>query len=655
MSDKLSIQKLEIGHYGPLHDIELDLDSGFNAFYGGNESGKTLIVEALTKMLMDDSSSFEGIGRVPQQPNGLLTVDNGEKEFEASQESLEKVFGDATPGDVRNAFIVRDFDLRIPEKENDFGNGDYFKDVTDRVLGSKTQKIEALRDEISDIGYLTNKTSDAKLENTKRTGKLRDRKDEAEGLREEIEEFIDQVEEENLFEKYSKIDSLEKRIKSGEKKLSELKNARKQKKHRKGLHLLEELRDAEEKMERVREEKKEFEDLKDLRKEAEAFQEEDLEVRGSKFAAIGSGLVSASAFGAAAFNPVLPVLGAAAVSVLVAAFFAEKYRKGSKQVKKQEKERDRLIERAEAREIEASTVPEVIEAIDSYGQKLESEEKEASDKKSKALGELKGLFNADLESIEDWEKELNGFSNSFEDVERGFEEGDIEEAREEVQGLEEEKQRLEQDIEQYDEVLGNFDTGISETVKEKFVEGEVVEVRSVQYLSRASRQLDEFISNLEEAVEASLDAITVLEEMEEEEEDEFNKVFNEDSYAVEMFRKATDGNYTDIKYDKGSRKLKVVRKDERELEPEALSQGTYDLLYMAVRLKLAKEILGKPGFLVLDNAFVHSDAERVKREIEFLKMLEEEGWQIIYFTFRDDVKEVLEEVTDVKELEALEF
>lgn len=655
MSDKLRINKLEIGHYGPLHDIELDLDPGFNAFYGGNESGKTLIVEALTKMLMDDSSSFEGIGRVPQQPNGLLTVDNGEKEFEASQESLEKIFGDATPGDVRNAFIVRDFDLRLPEKENDFGNGDYFKDVTDRVLGSKTQKIEALRDEISDIGYLTNRTSDAKLENTKKTGKLRDRKDEAEGLREEIEKFMDQVEEENLFDKYSKIESLEKRIKSEEKKLAELKNARKQKKHRKGLQLLEDLREAEKKIQKVGEEKKDLEDLRDLRKEAEAFQEEDVKVRGSKFAAIGSGLVSATAFGAAAFNPVLPVLGAAAVSVVVAAFFAEKYRKGSKQVKRQEKERNRLIEKAEAREIEASTVPEVIEAVESYGEQLDGEEKEANDKKSQALGELKGLFSADLESIEDWEKELDGFSNSFEDVERGFEEGDIEEAREDIEGLEEDKQQLEEDIKQYDKILGNFDTGISETIKKEFVEDDVVGVKSVQDLGRASRQLDEFISNLEEAVNASIDAISVLEEMEEEEEDEFNKVFNEGSYAVEMFRDATDGNYTDIKYDKSSRKLKVVRKDERELEPEALSQGTYDLLYMAVRLKLAKEILGKPGFLVLDNAFVHSDAERVKKEIEFLKMLEDEGWQIIYFTFRDDVREVLEEITDVNELEGLEF
>ncbi|PSH00594.1 MAG: hypothetical protein BRC30_02680, partial [Nanohaloarchaea archaeon SW_7_46_7] len=196
---------------------------------------------------------------------------------------------------------------------------------------------------------------------------------------------------------------------------------------------------------------------------------------------------------------------------------------------------------------------------------------------------------------------------------------------------------------------------ISDAIAERFVEDEVVDLSTVQDLDKALRQLDEFISTLEDDVQASVDAISVLEEIEEEEEDEFNKVFDEGSYAVEMFREATDGNYTDIKYDKASRKIKVVRKDDRELEPEALSQGTYDLLYMAVRLKLAKEILGGPGFLILDNAFVHSDRERVEKEVEFLEKLEDEGWQIIYLTFREDVRKILEERTEVEDLEGLEF
>jgi len=655
MSDKLEIKKVDISHYGPVHDLELDIGQGLNAFYGKNESGKTLIVEALTKMLTEDSSDFDGIGRVPQQPNGLLTVEKDGREFDVSQESLGEIFGDVTAGDIRNAFVVRDFDLRLPERENDFGNGDYFKDVTDRVLGSKTQKIESLRSEISDVGFLTNKTSEAGLENRKSSGKLADRKEKAESLRNEIEEFTDQVEEEDLYGKYSKIDSLEKKINSKHREINELENARKQKKHGKGLQLLKSLRQAEEKIQEIKKERHGFEELDELRKKAEAFQEKEIKVQGSKTGALVSGLVSLSAFTAAAFNPVLLVIGAAVVSLFVAAFFAEKYRRSSKQVRKQEKEKEKIIENAEAREIEASSIPGVVKAVDSYEDELDRKEKKADKRKSQALGELKGLFNADLESIEDWQKELDSFSNSFESVDRQFEEGDLEKAEKKVEELETKKKSLEEDIEEYDEVIANFDTAISDAIAERFLENEVVDLATVQDLDKALRQLDEFISTLEEGVQASVDAISVLEEMEEEEEDEFNKVFDEGSYAVEMFREATDGNYTDIKYDKASRKIKVVRKDDRELEPEALSQGTYDLLYMAVRLKLAKEILGGPGFLILDNAFVHSDRERVEKEIEFLEKLEDEGWQIIYFTFRDDVRKILEERTEVKDLEGLEF
>jgi uncharacterized protein YhaN len=231
----------------------------------------------------------------------------------------------------------------------------------------------------------------------------------------------------------------------------------------------------------------------------------------------------------------------------------------------------------------------------------------------------------------------------------------LKEKRQELKDLEAEKEGLESEIDKYDEILREFDSGISEALDEKFIEDDVVSVESVEDLDMASRQLEEFITSLEDMVQASKDAISVLEDIEEDEEDEFNKVFRDDSYAVEMFREATDGNYTDISYDKASRKLKVKRKDGVELDPGDLSQGTYDLLYMAVRLKLAKEILGEPGFLVLDNAFVHSDTERIRKEIEFLKELEDEGWQIIYFTFRDDVRQILEEETEVRDLEGLEF
>lgn len=53
---------------------------------------------------------------------------------------------------------------------------------------------------------------------------------------------------------------------------------------------------------------------------------------------------------------------------------------------------------------------------------------------------------------------------------------------------------------------------------------------------------------------------------------------------------------------------------------------------------------------MMDNAFTHSDSQRIEKEFDFLNKLEEEGWQIIYLTYREDVKEKLEAYTGVKEL-----
>ncbi|WP_414837431.1 ATP-binding protein [Candidatus Nanosalina sp. VS9-1] len=655
MSDNVRIKRVKVSHYGPLTDVDIDLDSGFNAFYGRNESGKTLLVESITKMLVDDSSDFDGIGRVSQQPNGLLTIENGGEEFDASQEGLEKIFGDVSPEDVKNAFIVRDFDLRLPERENDFGNGDYFNDVTDRVLGSKTKKIEALRDEIAEVGYLTNTSSDAKLENTKGTGKLRDKRDRAEDMKNDIQSFMNRIEDEGLFQKYSKIDSLKNEISARKEAIEELKNAREQRKYRKGQRLLEDLKEAERRKEDLENEKKALEDLETIRRGAEGFEAEASEKNILKYASIGSGFLSGVSLVGALLNPVPVLVGGAVVFLAAAGYTLNEYRKASRKVKIQENERENIIEEARARGVEASTIPEVVDAIDSYENDLDKREKKINRERNSAVGELKGLFDANRDDPREWKQVLDDFSESFRSVDREFSEEDLQHERDELKRLKDEKEGLESEIDRYGENLREFDSGVSEVLEEKFMDESIVSVDSVEDLDRALRQLEEFVSSLNVMVEASKNAIKILEEMEAEEEDEFNRIFRDDSYAVEMFREATDGNYTDINYDKASRKLKVERKDGRELDPQDLSQGTYDLLYMAVRLKLAKEILGKPGFLILDNAFVHSDTERIRKEIDFLKELEKEGWQIIYFTFRDDVREILEEETEVKELKGLDF
>jgi uncharacterized protein YhaN len=656
MSDKTRIKRLKIDHYGPLGDIDIELDEGLNVFYGRNESGKTLIVESLTKMLVDDSSSFQGISRVKQQPTGMLTVEKDGEEIEASQEKLGSLFDNVNASDIRNAFIIRDFDLRLPERENDFGNGSYFNEVTDRVLGSKTKKIEGIRDEIADINYLTNSTSDAIIENRKDSGHIREKKEKAEDLQEEIEDFLGEIRKKGFIQKYSRLDSIKRQIKSKEEQIEKLEEARKQSKYREGQKLLEQLKEIEKQLNELEDEEKQLEEAETLQEKAKNF--EDIQISGYSFyrkVSIASGLLSAISLLTVLAYPNPVSILSALIFFSAAGYAAYRYRQSDVELEKNDREKEELIKKAISKDIHAESLHDIVEDVDRWRDDLKNRQHELISERGEITGTFKGDFNTDSENPKEWKNTLEEYRTEFEEVDQEYEEKSIRKYEEKVEELKNERDHIQKEIRDYNQQIQEYNSRISNTLVPEFIDDEVANIEVFEDLETGLSQLEEFTDSVEEMLTSSTQALEILEQIEKEEEDEFNKIFKDDSYAIEIFREATDGNYTDISYDKQSRKLKVERSDGKILSPEQLSQGTYDLLYMAVRLKLAKEILGEPGFLVLDNAFVHSDLERIEREIKFLQKLEDNGWQIIYFTFRDDVKKQLEEVTEVRNLERIEF
>ncbi len=656
MSDNTWIKRIKVDHYGPLGDIDVELDEGMNVFYGKNESGKTLLVEAVTKMLLDDSSSFADIGRVSQDPAGMLLMETGGEELEVSQEDLNTVFQDVTASDVRNSFLIRDFDLRLPERQNDFGKGNYFNDVTDRVLGSKTNKIQGVREEIADFSYLTNSTPSSKIENRKSTGHLRKKKEEAEGLKDEIEEAIAEIREEGLVEKYSEIETLQKQVEKDKNRIETLENARKQQKYQQGKEIISKVREIEDDLEELREEEEKLDQARELKQRAESF--EPVKISGYSFfrkASIATTVTTLIGLVATIItsNPIPAAV--AGLAFLVSIYTGYRYFKTRKEMEESDMKKEKILEQAEAKGLEAENLADVTEEFKDWRESIDSRKNELKEERGELAGTFRAEFNTDAEDLEKWKKILDEFSESFETVEEDYSEGDIEELEADLNENQDELEQLEDDISRFDSRFNDFDSRLSTVLRLEFLEDEPVSVEVFEDLEEAERQLQEFLDNIEEMKKSSHEALEILVEMEEEEEDEFNRIFSDGSYAVEMFKEATDGNYTDINYDKDERVLKVERSDGTVLTPDQLSQGTYDLLYMAVRLKLAREILGEPGFLILDTAFVHSDIDRVQKELEFLQKLEDDGWQIIYFTFRDDVKEQLEELTTVRELEDLEF
>lgn len=74
-----------------------------------------------------------------------------------------------------------------------------------------------------------------------------------------------------------------------------------------------------------------------------------------------------------------------------------------------------------------------------------------------------------------------------------------------------------------------------------------------------------------------------------------------------------------------------------------LSTGAQEQVLLALRIGFASKLLGKESlFLILDDAFQYSDWERREWLMEVIVDLAQNGWQILYFTMDDHIKELFE-------------
>ena len=93
--------------------------------------------------------------------------------------------------------------------------------------------------------------------------------------------------------------------------------------------------------------------------------------------------------------------------------------------------------------------------------------------------------------------------------------------------------------------------------------------------------------------------------------------------------------------------------EEEELEVEdasgnqfpvsMLSTGTQEQVFLSLRIGFASRALGKrTGFLLLDDAFQHSDWERREGLIQQCLSLVKQGWQVFYFTMDDHLRDLFQ-------------
>jgi len=188
----MRIEEFQITHYGPLPDRGKINLSEFNLIYGVNETGKTLTLEALIKLLLGKKiKDFKNINRVDEEVDGYIILERqGEEKKLGRKIHLDDIVS-ITSTECRNIFIIRNSDLSIEPEAS------FYAEVTNRLTGLQTNRINHLREKILEISALT---PGGDFSNRKEDGHLKIRMEDAGKLLEDIKSLKSEIEEERIEE-----------------------------------------------------------------------------------------------------------------------------------------------------------------------------------------------------------------------------------------------------------------------------------------------------------------------------------------------------------------------------------------------------------------------------------------------------------------------
>lgn len=753
----MKIKEFSIIRYGPLPSRGRISLSNFNLFLGKNEDGKTLTIDALTKLLLGQGiKEFEGIDRVEENPEGYVIIEDEEiKEIKLPEKGDLSVVADLTSTECRNIFIIRNSDLSIAHES------EFYTHVTDRLIGLRTEELAKIKEALREIGKIT--PTEGKFRDIKEE-KLKTRMGDARSLIGEINDLSEEIKAENLDELEKEITELEEEIEKIEQSIENLEYARKRKKYEKGKEALVKLKDALEKLREMEiydendkqswinceneintyseerrellkqiegkekdfkelntefsEKQREFQNLKGIKRELDntiRIEIKDYEAKSrnlasqeekSKFftsaATVSAILLAISLIGVIVSSSwalsILAILFL--ISTIVASSFKFLFVRDKAQLKKmfegikldisrfgldatnieeillniQEFDEEYSDKEGEFDDIESehdSLKIEIDRLKDDEVPKIDGKIRDAEDKineikgksgeqtlqeykkrlnlkanneeeKNKQISVLGTLFDSEGETsdamISYWEKEIETFKE-YEDkaLDEICDEGKEGRLREKKGKLKGRKGEISKSMENFQGRLGKIERKANEILREE----DYLYCKTSVDLGAIKDKLQAFIDENENKRDNVLELMEIFEEIEMEEREKVSELFGKDSSISNYFKEITDGLYEEVGLQE-TRKIRIKRKDGFILDAEKLSGGAYDQLYLSIRLALGEKLLkDKKGFFIMDDPFVKADQDRLQKQIEMLKRISEFGWQVVYFTAKGEVKDIL--------------
>jgi len=313
------------------------------------------------------------------------------------------------------------------------------------------------------------------------------------------------------------------------------------------------------------------------------------------------------------------------------------------------REKEANIEKAEGI-IEDLQDTSGVKELQEYQQKLK--EKEDADKESNEQRViLRNYFGESREglemNLEKWKQEIEKLEN-FKDKALGVEynEERYHTLKQKRNVLDERKETCKADLHTFRRELHEIEAEANRIIEQD--NGRLVCSSSLD-LEPIKNKLSTFAKEVQERMEDAKQVISFFEQIEEEEEQKVQELFGENSLASAYFSEITDGLYQEVHFLSEERRIEVKKTSSgKSIEAEKLSSGAYDQLYLSIRLALGHNLLeGGRGFFIMDDPFIKADRTRLKRQLDILKKIKEMGWQVIYFSAKDEVKECLED--EIKE------
>jgi len=215
------IKEFHIKKYGPIGFRQPFRPSNFTIFYGENESGKTLTIEAILKILAGKKEAKEknyvNIDRVKEFPEGYIVLENDERQIRIVNGEFLKEF-EISHEELKNVIIIRNSDLSIESPQRNKEPEIYSK-VTEKLVGSAISKIQSVKGKILEKSIIT----ETGILKDQKEARYKQRLEKAKVMIEDINKLIYEIEsnnsdyfelEEQIRTTQAKVEHLNKKLKN---------------------------------------------------------------------------------------------------------------------------------------------------------------------------------------------------------------------------------------------------------------------------------------------------------------------------------------------------------------------------------------------------------------------------------------------------------